>query len=114
MNRTRGHREGTGRDPRGNREVLKVEANGVRGYIDEGEVIKVENCRRKCGKDEGKDEGRIRAYRRYCKEDVEDIEASTKAETAKKMEGEGDGAERDVGNKNCTTEERVDCEIEEY
>ena len=28
--------------------------NGVRGYIDEGEVIKVENCRRKCGKDEGK------------------------------------------------------------
>jgi hypothetical protein len=22
--------------------------DGVRGYIDEGEVIKVENCRRKC------------------------------------------------------------------
>ena len=53
-------------------------------------------------------------HRRYCREDVEDIEASTKAETAKKMEGEGDGAERDVGNKNCTTEERVDCEFEEY
>ena len=46
--------EGTKREPRGNREVLKVGENGVRGYIDEGGEIKVENCRRKCGENGGK------------------------------------------------------------
>jgi len=47
---------GTGRkkEPRGNREVLKVGESGVRGYIDEGGEIKVENCRRKCGENGGK------------------------------------------------------------
>ena len=89
--------------------------NGVRGYIDEGEMIKVENCRQECGKDEGRDEGRIRVYRRYCREDVEvDIETSTKVETAERH-GRGDETERNgIENKNRKTEERVDCEIEEY
>jgi len=38
----------------------------------------------------GKDEGRIRAYQRYCKElDIEDIETSTKVETAERHGGNG-------------------------
>ena len=52
-------------------------------------------------------------YRRYCREDVEvDIETSTKVETAKRHGRETERNE--IGNKNRTTEERVDCEIEEY
>ena len=57
----RGNREGTKREPRGNQEVLKVGENGVRGYIDEGEEIKVENCRRKCGENGGKTRGTRRS-----------------------------------------------------
>jgi hypothetical protein len=41
------------------------------------------------GKDGGEDEGWIRAYRRYCKEDIEDIETSMKVETAERHAGNG-------------------------
>ena len=58
-------------------------------------------------------EERIRVYRRYWIEDMEDIETNTKWRRLKER-GEGDGAERsDIGDKNCTTEERADCEIDE-
>jgi hypothetical protein len=53
---------------------------------------------------------RIRVYRRYRKEDIEDIETSTKMETAEKKEGK-ETARNEIGDKNRTTEERVDCEF---
>jgi len=100
---------GTGRkkEPRGNREVLKVGESGVRGYIDEGGEIKVENCRRKCGENGGKmRETDWRVHRRYHKEDIDvDIGTNTEVETA---ETEGNG----IGDKNRATEEGIDCEID--
>ena len=68
---------------------LKVIGTEYEGTFDEGEVIKVENCRRKWREDGGEEGGRIRAYRRYCKEDVEDIGTSTKVETAERHGGDG-------------------------
>jgi hypothetical protein len=70
-------------------------------------VIKVENCRRTCGENGGEDRGRIRAYRRYCKDDVEDIERSTKVETTERHEGNGLECIDDIVKKTLRISRRI-------
>ena len=50
------------------------------------------------GKNGLKTKERIRAYRRYCKEDIEDIAASTKVETTEKKEGK-ETERNEIGDK---------------